>query len=506
MIGTTIAAISSAIGEGGIGVVRMSGEDSKEILAKIFEPADKGWIAGHTPLGHLARNDNDLEPRKMKYGHIVSSSPAETVDEVLIVYMKKPHSYTGEDVVEIQCHGSVVSLRKILSLCYENGAVPAAPGEFTKRAFLNGRLDLVQAGAVSDMIRAKTDRSYAVAKDQFEGRLSTAVSSIREDLLGILAESIARIDYPEAFTGEEQDSANNRKFLDELLLVSSRIEGLFASARTGRMVRDGLRIALIGKPNSGKSSFINAISGEQAAIVTAEPGTTRDAIEVYLSVDGLPVIMTDTAGIREAEGEIERIGIDRSLSSYGKADMAFFIIDGSVPLSLEDRNIAGLLDEGKPLVVLVNKSDLAQKVSDEEVAALLSGYSPPMEGLTVWAQHEVPRSGRGGLIGGNSKILHISAMSGEGLGAVTSIISDFIYGGKVSSDDSIIVTNERHKYLLEAALSEVSMAAAVLSSGDAAEFAEVNIREAYDRLGEIVGETVTDDILDRVFADFCIGK
>ena len=463
----TIAAVSTAPGEGGIGIIRISGEKAAEILGKIFAAS-----------GSERRHDMVFSDKTMYYGHIIDPASAETVDEALVVFMKGPRSYTGEDVCEIQCHGGGVPLRRILDIVCGLGAEPAQPGEFTKRAFLNGRIDLAQAGAVIDLIRSKTERGYHAAKEQAEGRLSERVRAAREILLGVLAEIAACIDYPEYDgTGKNLDS--------ELVKTASIVTELLEGAKTGQLVRDGVRAVIVGKPNTGKSSLFNALVREDAAIVTATPGTTRDSIEVWLDILGVPVLLSDTAGIRDGAGDVEELGIKRAKEQYRKADVSIFLLDGSETLSEEDQTVAKLLDPEKKHIIVINKTDLPQAFSEQKAKEILP---------VAFSENE---------------ILELSLLNDENSKeAVTRIekaLKDFVFGG-LSSGSSLFVTKARHKALLEKAFGEIEEARSVLSKGEAPEFAEINIRAAWNALGEVTGETAAEDIIDRVFEEFCVGK
>lgn len=459
----TIAAISTAPGEGGVGIVRVSGNSAVEILSKIFR--SKKHNPGDIP---------DFENRHFYYGHIIEPTSSETIDEVLVVYMKGPHSYTGEDIVEIQCHGGSVPLGKILSLAYEMGAIPATPGEFTKRAFLNGRMDLVQAGAVIDLIKSKTEKGYIAAKMQAEGYLSKEIIKIRDSLLAVLAQITARIDYPEAFEGDDQE-----EYLDSLIISEDLIAKLLENAETGRIIREGLRTVIIGKPNAGKSSLFNAFSRDDTAIVTNIAGTTRDALEILINIKGIPVVLTDTAGIRETDGQIEALGIEKSKEAYNRSDLAIFLLDGSRQIEKEDLEIAGGLDSEKMTLLVINKADVAPSFTDDEALKIL-----PF----------------------NVDILRISALEPESIATLENKISELVFSGKASAGSNFLLTKEAHKAMLETADIEIKEAIEIIKRGDAVEFAEVNVKAAYDTLGEILGETVTDDILDKVFEEFCIGK
>ena len=509
----TIAAISTAPGAGGIGIVRISGARAEEILARVFLGGGTG--ACGVPGGHAAFPD-----RVMRYGFVRDPLSNETIDEALAVLMRAPHSYTGEDVAEIQCHGGIVPLRRILGLVLSQGASLAEAGEFTKRAFLNGRIDLVQAESVVDLIYAETARGFSAAREQADGKLSSPVYAAREILLGLLAETEARIDYPEAFEdltqfAEQIDGRSHARIPEISDFVESTAEDLtqndaqlrgirqareivdrlLENADAGRFVRNGIRVALLGKPNTGKSSLFNALAREAAAIVTEIPGTTRDALEIRIDLEGFPVILTDTAGIRETDGLVETLGIERSKTAYERADVAVLLIDASLPLSAEDSLIAQMLLPEKPLVVALNKQDLPVLTDEAAVRRLVPFAKRFVKTRLLFGEGGFPES---------SDILPdggIAALEAALLEAALSRNGAFAGAGQ-----EFLVTRERHRNLLETASAELSEAQSVLAAGDAPEFAEVNLRAAYDALGEIVGAVYTDDILDRIFSEFCIGK
>lgn len=453
----TIAAIATPPGEGGIGIIRISGEESKNILDKIFVPVNK----------------SSLENRKLAYGNIVDPSSEKIIDEVLCVYMKAPKTYTAEDVVEINCHGGMVPLRKTLELVLNHGARMAEPGEFTKRAFLNGRLDLTQAEAVIDVIKAKTDRTFDVAMDQLEGVFSKRIREIRKKMVDILVNITVNIDYPD----EDIEQITYDKLEKDLEEVRNELAQLLSSADTGRIIQEGLNVAIIGKPNVGKSSLMNSLLKEARAIVTEIPGTTRDTIEEHLSVRGIPVRLTDTAGIRETTDIVEKMGIEKSKKSFNNADMVIFILDSSRELSDEDREIMELIDQEKSLVVL-NKIDLNRVLELADIEKMLP--------------HAV--------------IIETSMETQEGIDLVEEKIEEKVYGGNVSQSNSLMVTNVRHKNILERAEKSISDAIHMVQMMEALEFIEIDVNSCYESLGEIIGETVQDDIINEVFARFCLGK
>jgi tRNA modification GTPase trmE len=454
----TIAAIATAPGEGGIGVVRISGEKSKEIIEKIF----------------LKKNsEKDLVPRMMHYGFVRNNFSGELIDEVMAVYFKAPYSYTAEDVVEIQCHGSMVSLRKILSLVLKNGARIAESGEFTKRAFLNGRLDLSQAEAVIDLIRAKSDKSFDVALNQLEGNFSKEIRKIRAELMNSLVNITVNIDYPD----EDIEQLTFENLVSDLTSVRVKVEKMLQTSNTGRIMSEGLKISIIGKPNVGKSSLMNALLKETRAIVTSVPGTTRDTIEEMLTIRGIPVKLTDTAGIRHTEDIIEKIGIEKSKEAFNNADLIIFMADRSRVLDEEDFSILSHIGEKKAIVIL-NKTDLPKAFDETEIEKLLP----------------------------KACIIEASVANGEGIEELENVVENLVYGGEVKQSDSMMVTNVRHKNLLEEADSSLADAIEMAKACQPLELLEIDASRAYECLGAIIGEAVEEDIINEVFARFCLGK
>lgn len=452
----TIAAIATAPGEGGIGIVRISGKNAKDILDRIF-----------------TREKKEIVPRMMHYGCIRDNFSGALIDEVMAVWFKAPHSYTAEDVVEIQCHGSLVSLRKILALTLKNGARLAEPGEFTKRAFLNGRLDLSQAEAVIDLIRAKSDRSFDVALDQLEGRFSRRIRELRSGIIDCLVNISVNIDYPD----EDIEQLTFEKLTADLMAVHSEITKLLKTSDTGRIIREGLNVSIIGKPNVGKSSLMNALLKETRAIVTSIPGTTRDTIEEMLTIRGIPVKLTDTAGIRKTDDVIEKIGIEKSKAAFNNADLVIFVIDRSKALDDEDFEIIDFIGDRKALVV-INKCDLAEAVDRRQIEKLMP----------------------------SSLIIETSMTDEAGLDEIENVIEELVYGGEVKQGSSMMLTNVRHKSLLEEAAQALCDAIEMAAACQPLEFLEIDVNRAYECLGLIIGEEVEDDIINEVFSRFCLGK
>lgn len=457
-IDDTIAAIATPYGEGGIGIIRISGQNAKAILESIFVPA-----------GKFAKMDN----RKLTYGFVKDPEKNETIDEVMAVFMKSPFTYTCEDVAEIDCHGSVVSLKKTLELVLRSGARPAEMGEFTKRAFLNGRLDLSQAEAVMDVVSAKTEKSFDVAFEQLEGRIAREMEPLKKKILDLLAELSVNIDYPD----EDTEEMTYKKLIEELDRIRSMTDNLLASADEGRMLREGINCVIIGKPNVGKSSLMNALLKESRAIVTNIPGTTRDTIEEMLNIRGIPVKLTDTAGIHETEDAVEKMGILKSKASFNSADLVIFMLDKSSPLDDADRELMKMAGS-KKMLVLLNKTDLKSVIEKETAEKLLPG----------------------------AKVIETSMQTREGVEAIENCIVEMVHGGQLKQENSIIITNVRHKDLLGRARSAINDARLAAESGEALDFAEMDVNRAYQAICDITGDEVSDDILNEVFARFCLGK
>ncbi len=454
----TIAAIATPYGEGGIGIIRISGSDSLRILSDIFE---------------FNGSSCEFQNRRLTYGRIIDKDENRIIDEVLAVYMKGPGTYTAEDVVEINCHGSIVSLRKTLSLVLRKGARMAEPGEFTKRAFLNGRLDLSQAEAVMDIVKARTDRGYDTAVSQLGGVLSARITEIRQKLLDLLVDITVNIDYPD----EDIEEMTYEKLEEEILLIGDMIEKLLSTASAGRMVREGIRTVIAGKPNVGKSSLMNGLMREQRAIVTEIPGTTRDTIEEAINVRGIPVYLTDTAGIRETSDKVEMMGIERSREAFSSADLIIMVLDGSDDISGEDREIMDDI-RGMNSLILINKTDLGSRIKASDI------------------EDTYPAD----------RIIETSLISGKGVEEVEDAIERMVFGGELVQKESLMVSNVRHIELLEKSRDSLRSAMKMTERKEALDFIEIDVRDAYERLGEITGDTVSEDIINEVFSRFCLGK
>ncbi len=451
----TICAVSTPPGEGGIGIIRVSGRDAVVIASGIFRPRkDSGFAPGtsHT----------------LRYGHVVDPATGEAVDEALVSVMRAPATYTREDVVEINCHGGMVPLWRTMNLLVAAGARQAEPGEFTKRAFLNGRIDLAQAEAVMDIIRAKTDLAHRAANEQLLGGLSTEIFALRNALLSIIASVEAGIDFPE----EDIETESGRPLGDEVARQCEAVNGLLSGFAYGRILRDGFATAIVGRPNVGKSSLLNALLKQDRAIVTEVAGTTRDVLEEYLNIAGIPLRILDTAGIRHSQDRVEQEGIRRSLAAIASADIVLVVLDGSQPLTPEDRRVLAET-EGKSAVAVINKSDLPQKLV--------------MPGQPVTQ-------------------IALSCRTGSGLEELRRIIAGMVKQGTLSSREHAWAVNRRHREALEQAQDGLVRALESIRSGLSPEFIALDLRCALDSVGLIIGATYTEEILERIFSDFCIGK
>lgn len=457
MLDDTIAAIATPIGEGGVGIVRLSGNHALPIAQAVFRRrAGSGTGA--------------LRSHRLYYGHVVDPESGEVVDEVLLAYMRAPRTYTREDVVEINCHGGPLPLRRVLELALRQGARLARPGELTLRAFLNGRLDLAQAESVVDLVRARTDAGLHLAVEQLSGRLSQEVRALRREILDLLAYLTATIDFAE-------DDIPERDVDEPLANVIARTDELLEGADVGIIYRQGLRVAIVGRPNVGKSSLLNALLRDNRAIVTPIPGTTRDTVEETINLQGIPAVLVDTAGIRATDDPVERLGVERSRQALARADFALFVVDGSEPLQDSDLEIATLLSD-KPSIIAVNKSDLPCRVGVQEVAGLSPG----------------------------SAVVAIAAGTGNGVEKLEQALVSAVLAGKSGASAEPVVSNPRHKEALWRARERLLAAQASRREGMPADFVTIDLSAAVAALGEITGESVTEDLLETIFSQFCIGK
>jgi tRNA modification GTPase len=451
----TIAAISTPLGQGGIGLVRLTGPLSGEILEALF-------LAGGPGATRAA------VPRRLRYGHIVDPATGQTVDEVLAAFFPAPHTYTREEMAEINGHGGAVPLQRILGLCLARGARLAEPGEFTARAFLNGRLSLDQAEAVLDVVQARTEAGLQLALRQLDGKLASQVRVARGLTLEVLAYLTAAMDFPEEDIGREETAPRLRQALVQ-------VQGLLAGADQGILYRQGVRAAIVGRPNVGKSSLLNALLRQSRAIVTPFPGTTRDTIEETLNLRGLPLVLVDTAGISDTGDPVERLGVERSHQALAVADLALFVMDGSQPLTAQDREIASTL-AGRTVVVVMNKADLPQRTSDP-----------------------------GDLLPGAATV-SLSALTGQGLDCLEDTIVRTVLGGQTSLGDAALVTTPRHQDALRRAADHLTAALEGLVSDRFADCVTIDLTAAVNALGEITGESASEDLLHAIFSRFCIGK
>lgn len=454
----TIAAIATPLGEGGVGIVRVSGPNSLSIMKSIYRECP-----------------DEVIPRHVYYGHVVDNKGT-VIDDMISIYMKAPHTFTGDDVVEFQAHGSNVSLKLILRSVIASGARLADPGEFTKNAFLNGRLDLSQAEAVIDLIKSRSEKPLSIASEQLNGSLGQEIIDIRNHIKDVLAQMAVNIDFPD----EDIEQVSYDEFLAELMKQQGRLDKLIKSAEFGKLAREGVKLALVGRTNVGKSSLMNGLLGEDRAIVTNIPGTTRDTIEESATIGGYPIVIVDTAGIRDTDDVIEQIGIERSKNQIDIADFVIMVIDGSSSLEDEDFEIAKHI-EGKQVLLVINKEDLGITISESEFERIKRIL--------------------------NCKgVVYTTVKTIEGIGRVREAIENIFTEGFVKSDGGNIVTNERHKEALVRASESLTQGIELLEMCEPLEIAEIEARDAFQILGEIIGETASEEILDTVFSKFCLGK
>ncbi|MBG9493262.1 tRNA uridine-5-carboxymethylaminomethyl(34) synthesis GTPase MnmE [Bacillus thuringiensis] len=454
----TIAAISTALGEGAIAIVRVSGDDAVEKVDRIFKGKDLTEVSSHT----------------IHYGHIVDLDTNQVIEEVMVSIMRAPRTFTRENIVEINCHGGLVSVNKVLQLILAQGVRLAEPGEFTKRAFLNGRIDLSQAEAVMDLIRAKTDRAMNVAINQMEGRLSKLIGRLRQEILETLAHVEVNIDYPEYDDVEEM---THNILIEKATHVRSEIEKILETSKQGKILREGIATAIIGRPNVGKSSLLNSLVQEKKAIVTDIAGTTRDVIEEYVNVRGVPLKLIDTAGIRETEDVVERIGVERSKEMMSQADLVLVVVNYSEALTNEDEDIFHAV-QGKDFIVIVNKTDLPQAIDMERVTELAEG----------------------------NRVITTSLIEEQGIDELEKAIADLFFEGTIDSTDMTYVSNARHIGLLTQAGQTIGDAIEAIENGVPIDMVQIDLTRTWEILGEITGDTVHESLIDQLFSQFCLGK
>lgn len=456
----TIAAISTPPGEGAISIVRLSGEQAISIADAVFQSGKKKLI--------------DVSSHTIHYGHIFDPEKYQMMDEVMVSIMRKPKTFTREDIVEINCHGGIVVVNQILQLVLRQGARLAEPGEFTKRAFLNGRVDLSQAEAVMDLIRAKTDKAMNLAINQLDGNLSILIRQLRQEILETLAQVEVNIDYPEY---DDVEELTTRLLLEKANQVQKQIQALLQTAQQGKILREGLSTAIIGRPNVGKSSLLNHLLREEKAIVTDIAGTTRDVIEEYVNVRGVPLKLVDTAGIRETEDIVEKIGVERSRKALSEADLILLVLNQSESLTTEDKQLLDITS-GNKRIILLNKTDLPSRINQEDLVPYLE----------------------------NEPALPISVLTSEGLDQLEQAIADLFFGGNTGDKDASYLSNTRHIALLEKAEHSLAEVIQGIESGMPVDLVQIDMTRCWDYLGEIVGDSVQDELITQLFSQFCLGK
>jgi tRNA modification GTPase len=455
----TIAAISTPVGAAGISIIRVSGSESLPLVDKVFRSKKNRKLKAVPNFSFV-------------YGNVIDDK-GKKIDEVLVSVMRGPHSFTAENVVEINCHGGIIATRRILETLLAVGARLAEPGEFSKRAFLNGRIDLAQAEAIIDLINAKTEKSLKYAVIQLDGALSSEIKTIRNEILELMANIEAGIDFPE----HDIEELSRRQIKTKTIESLEKINKLLKSAGTGKVFREGLKTVIIGKPNVGKSSLLNALLKEKRAIVTDIPGTTRDIIEEVVSIRGIPLRLIDTAGIRETEDIIEKIGVEKTREVFAEADLVLFMIDASTGLTEHDREIFPLLKE-KRNIVLINKTDVNKEIDTSEIEKIVD----------------------------KSNIMEISVLYGNGMKELEDLIEEIVYDGIAAGQEEVLVTNIRHKNILEKAQTDIKAVLRAIANQLPTDCMAIDLRAAWELLGEITGETIGEDLVDTIFSRFCIGK
>ncbi|HDG9893426.1 TPA: tRNA uridine-5-carboxymethylaminomethyl(34) synthesis GTPase MnmE [Staphylococcus aureus] len=455
----TITSISTPMGEGAIGIVRLSGPQAVEIADKLY----KGK--------HLL---NDVPSHTINYGHIIDPESKEVIEEVMVSVLRAPKTFTREDIIEINCHGGILTINRVLELTMTYGARMAEPGEFTKRAFLNGRIDLSQAEAVMDFIRSKTDRASKVAMNQIEGRLSDLIKKQRQSILEILAQVEVNIDYPEY---DDVEDATTEFLLEQSKEIKQEINRLLDTGAQGKIMREGLSTVIVGKPNVGKSSMLNNLIQDNKAIVTEVAGTTRDVLEEYVNVRGVPLRLVDTAGIRETEDIVEKIGVERSRKALSQADLILFVLNNNEALTQEDYTLYEVV-KNEDVIVIVNKMDLEQNIDINEVKDMI----------------------------GDTPLIQTSMLKQEGIDELEIQIRDLFFGGEVQNQDMTYVSNSRHISLLKQARQTIQDAIDAAESSVPMDMVQIDLTRTWEILGEIIGETASDELIDQLFSQFCLGK
>lgn len=455
----TITSISTPMGEGAIGIVRLSGSRAIEITDKLYK--------GKKPLA-------EVDSHTINYGHIVDPDTNEVVEEVMVSVLRAPKTFTREDIVEINCHGGILTINRVLELTMTAGARMAEPGEYTKRAFLNGRIDLSQAEAVMDFIRSKTDRASKVAMNQIEGRLSDMIKRQRQSILEILAQVEVNIDYPEY---DDVEDATTEFLLEKSEEIKSEIDRLLATGTQGKIMREGLSTVIVGKPNVGKSSMLNNLIQDNKAIVTEVAGTTRDVLEEYVNVRGVPLRLVDTAGIRETEDIVEKIGVERSRKALSEADLILFVLNYNEALTEEDVKLYEVI-KNEDAIVIVNKTDLEQHLDLDEVRDMV----------------------------GDMPVIETSMLKQEGIDQLEEQIRDLFFGGEVQNQDMTYVSNSRHISLLKQARHSIQYAIDAAEAGIPMDMVQIDLTRTWEILGEIIGASASDELIDQLFSQFCLGK
>ena len=455
----TITSISTPMAEGAIGIVRLSGPEAVEIGDKLYK--------GKKKL-------KDVPSHTINYGHIIDPETDEVVEEVMISVLRAPKTFTREDIIEINCHGGILTINRILELTMTHGARMAEPGEYTKRAFLNGRIDLSQAEAVMDFIRSKTDRASKVAMNQIEGRLSDLIKRQRQSILEILAQVEVNIDYPEY---DDVEDATTEFLLAQSKKIKNEIDQLLETGTQGKIMREGLSTVIVGKPNVGKSSMLNNLIQDNKAIVTEVAGTTRDVLEEYVNVRGVPLRLVDTAGIRDTEDIVEKIGVERSRKALSEADLILFVLNNNEPLTEEDRTLYEVI-KNEDAIVIVNKTDLERRLDIEEVKTMI----------------------------GDTPLIQTSMLKQEGIDELELQIRDLFFGGEVQNQDMTYVSNSRHISLLKQARQTIQDAIDAAEAGIPMDMVQIDLTRTWEILGEIIGESASDELINQLFSQFCLGK